>query len=53
MNKYTLNQDQENYAEGSGRNILETKIGRKYLGLLEAKFESLIDERMDEEFSDE
>ena len=52
MNEYTINQDQKNYAKGCERNILETPIGKIYLGKLEAKYESLIDKRMEEEFSE-
>jgi len=53
MNEYTSNQYQDNYAEESKRNILETPRGRMKIGMLEARFESLMNEIIEEEFSDE
>jgi hypothetical protein len=47
------NYPEREYAVESNRNILETPAGRMKIGLLEAGFESLINERIDEEFSDD
>jgi hypothetical protein len=52
MKEYT-NPNQEDYAVEHKRNILETAQGRMRIGMLEARFESLMDERIDENFSDE
>jgi len=53
MNEYIINQYQEDYAVEHKRNILETTQGRMRTGILEARFESLMDERIEENFSDE
>ncbi|MFA5071752.1 MAG: hypothetical protein WC511_05335 [Candidatus Pacearchaeota archaeon] len=52
MNEY-INPNQEDYAIEHKRNILETAWGRMGTGVLEARFESLMDERIEEKFSDE
>lgn len=52
MNEYIINEYQNNYAEGSRRNILETPFGRKSIGKLEAKYEALLME-IDEDLFEE
>jgi hypothetical protein len=53
MNEYIINQYQEDYAVEHKRNILETPQGRTRMGILEAKFENLMSERMEENFYDD
>ena len=52
MKEYT-NPNQEDYAVEHKRNILETHMGRMKIRMLEARYESLMNERIDEEFSDD